>query len=103
MARHNAQVRNVGARRINLGADKGYDAAAFVADMRALNVTPHIAQNVSGRRSAKRIEEPFGWGKTIGGLARPMLRGVRKLGFKFTLTMAGYNLIRLPKLIEAAT
>jgi hypothetical protein len=87
--------------------------------MRALNVTPHIAQNLSGRRSAvdvrttrhsgyavsqrkrKRIEEPFGWGKTIGGLARPMLRGVKKLGFKFTLTMAGYNLIRLPKLIAA--
>ena len=108
-----------GARRITLGADKGYDAAAFVADMRALNVTPHIAQNLSGRRSAinarttrhpgytvsqqkrKRIEEPFGWGKTIGGLARPMLRGVRKLAFKFTLTMASYNLIRLPRLIEA--
>jgi transposase len=108
-----------GASRITLGADKGFDAASFVADMRALNVTPHIAQNISGRRSAidarttrhpgyavsqkkrKRIEEPFGWGKTIGGLARPMLRGVRKLGFKFTLTMAGYNLIRLPKLIEA--
>jgi len=87
--------------------------------MRALNVTPHIAQNLSGRRSAinarttrhpgytvsqqkrKRIEEPFGWGKTIGGLARPMLRGVRKLAFKFTLTMASYNLIRLPRLIEA--
>ena len=83
------------------------------------SVTPHIAQNISGRRSAvdarttrhpgyavsqqkrKRIEEPFGWGKTIGGLARPMLRGVKKLGFKFTLTMASYNLIRLPKLIEA--
>lgn len=108
-----------GARRITLGADKGYDAAAFVADMRALNVTPHVAQNISGRRSAvdarttrhpgyavsqqkrKRIEEPFGWGKTIGGLARPMLRGAQRLGFKFTLTMAGYNLIRLPKLIEA--
>jgi hypothetical protein len=41
-----------GARRITLGADKGYDAAAFLADMRALNVTPHIAQNISGRRSA---------------------------------------------------
>jgi len=108
-----------GAQRITLGADKGYDAAAFVADLRALNVTPHIAQNISGRRSAidarttrhpgyavsqqkrKRIEEPFGWGKTIGGLARPMLRGAKKLGFKFTLTMACYNLIRLPKLIEA--
>jgi hypothetical protein len=70
-----------GARRITLGADKGYDAAAFVADMRALNVTPHIAQNVSGRRSAidarttrhpgyvvsqqkrKRIEEPVWLGQ----------------------------------------
>ena len=92
---------------------------AFIADTRALNVTPHIAQNTSGRRSAldarttrhpgyeasqrtrKRIEEPFGWGKTIGGLARPMLRGIKKLDFKFTLTMAGYNLIRLPKLLAA--
>src|SRR5829696_7625524 len=108
-----------GARRITVGADKGYDAAEFVADLRVLNVTPHIAQNLSGRRSAidcrttrhpgygasqqkrKRVEEPFGWGKTIGGLGRPMLRGVKKLGFKFTLTMASYNLIRLPKLIAA--
>ena len=82
-------------------------------------MTPHVAQNTSNRRSAidgrttrhpgyavsqqkrKRIEEPFGWGKTIGGLARPMLRGARRLGFKFTLTMAAYDLIRLPKLIEA--
>jgi transposase len=111
--------RSPGVRRLTLGGDKGYDAASFVADMRALNVTPHIAQNTSGRRSAldarttrhpgyaasqrirKRIEEPFGWGKTIGGLARPMLRGVQKLGFKFTLTMASYNLIRLPKLLGA--
>jgi transposase len=110
-------VRHSPGARLTLGADKGYDAASFVADMRALNVTPHIAQNVSGRRSAidgrttrhpgyavsqqkrKRIEEPFGWGKTIGGLARPMLRGIGKLGFKFTLTMASYNLIRLPRLI----
>jgi hypothetical protein len=79
----------------------------FVADMRALDVRPHIAQNVSGRRSAidarttrhggymvsqqkrKRIEEPFGWGKTIGGLGQPMLRAVKKLSFKFALTMAG--------------
>jgi hypothetical protein len=108
-----------GRRRLTLGADKGYDAAAFVKDLRALNVTPHIAQNNTGRRSAidgrttrhpgyavsqqkrKRIEEPFGWGKTIGGLARPMLRGAARLGFKFTLTMAAYDLIRLPKLISA--
>jgi transposase len=108
-----------GARRLTLGADKGYDARAFVTDLRDFNVTPHIAQNDTGRRSAidrrttrhpgyavsqqkrKRIEEPFGWGKTIGGLARPMLRGARKLAFKFTLTMAGYNLIRIPKLLAA--
>jgi len=108
-----------GARRLTLGADKGYDARAFVADLRDFNVTPHIAQNLTGRRSAidgrttrhpgyavsqrkrKRIEEPFGWGKTIGGLARPMLRGIRKLQFKFTLTMASYNLIRIPKLLAA--
>ena len=87
--------------------------------MRTLNVTPHIAQNISGRRSAvdgrtirhagyavsqrkrKRIEEPFGWARRSADFARPMLRGVEKLGFKFTLTMAGYNLIRLPKLIAA--
>jgi hypothetical protein len=87
--------------------------------LRTLNVTPHIAQNDTSRRSAidgrttrhpgyavsqqkrKRIEEPFGWGKTIGGLARPMLRGAARLGFKFTLTMAAYDLIRLPKLLAA--
>ena len=49
----------------------------------------------------KRIEEPFGWARRSADFARPMLRGVEKLGFKFTLTMAGYNLIRLPKLIAA--
>jgi transposase len=109
-----------GAQRITLGGDKGFDTADFVADMRAFNVTPHIAQNTTGRRSAidgrttrhagyeisqqkrKRVEEPFGWGKTIGGLARPMLRGVKKLDFKFIWTMAAYDLIKLPRLIGAA-
>ena len=88
--------------------------------MRAFNVTPHVAQNTTGRRSAidgratrhagyetsqqkrQRIEEPFGWGKTIGGLARPMLRGVKKLDFKFIWTMVAYDLIKLPRLIGAA-
>jgi hypothetical protein len=106
-----------GAKRITLGTDKAYDAAEFVADLRALNVTPHVAKNESGRRSAidgrttrhpsyalsqqkrKRTEEPFGWAKTIGGLARPMLRGAGRLGFKFIFTMAAYNLVRLPKLV----
>jgi hypothetical protein len=48
----------------------------------------------------KRTEEPLGWGKTIGGLARPMLRGLARLRFKFILTMAAYDLIRLPKCSE---
>ena len=98
-----------GARRITLDAAEGY-AAAFVADLRALNLTPHIAQN--GRRSAidarttryprhamsqqkRKLEE-------LLGFAQPMLRGAKKRGFKFTLTMARYSLIRLPKLIGAA-
>ena len=83
-------------------------------------MSAHVAQNTTCRRSAidgrttrhcgyqisqqkrKLVEEPFGWGKTIGGLARPMLRGVEKLAFKFTLTMAAYDLIKLPRLIAAA-
>ena len=106
-----------GSRRLTLGADKAYDAREFVDDLRDLNVTPHIAQNTSNRTSAidarttrhpgyaisqqkrKRTEEPFGWGKTIGGLARPMLRGVACMRFKFILTMAAYDLVRLPKLL----
>jgi transposase len=111
--------RSPGSRRITLGADKAYDTRAFVDDLRDLNVTPHVAQNTSNRASAidarttrhpgyavsqqkrKRTEEPFGWAKTIGGLARPMLRGTARLRFKFTLTMAAYDLIRLPKLLGA--
>jgi hypothetical protein len=106
-----------GSHRITLGADKAYDVHGFVDDLRDLNITPHIAQNTTNRSSAidtrttrhpgyaisqqkrKRTEEPFGWGKTIGGLARPMLRGVARLRFKFILTMAAYDLIRLPKLL----
>ena len=105
--------------RITLAADKAYDAAAFIEELRDLKVTPHVAQNTSGRASAidrrttrhpgyalsqkkrKLIEEAFGWAKTIGGLGRPMLRGAARLGFKFTLTMAAYDLIRLPKLLAA--
>jgi transposase len=108
-----------GSRRLTLGADKAYDVREFVNDLRDLNITPHIAQNTSGRSSAidgrttrhpgyeisqqkrKRTEEPFGWGKSIGGLARPMFRGVARLRFKFALTMAAYDLIRLPKLLGA--
>src|SRR5215468_215505 len=100
-------------------ADKGFDTADFVSDMRDFNVTPHVAQNTTNRLSAidgrtirhcgyevsqqkrKRVEEPFGWGKTIGGVARPMLRGVKKLNSKFTMTMADYEHIKLTRLIGA--
>ena len=109
-----------GSRRLTLGADKAYDVHEFVDDLRDLNVTPHVAQNTTNRSSAidgrttrhpgyaisrqkrKRTEQPFGWAKTIGGLARPMLRGAARLRFKFTFTMAAYDLIRLPKLLGAS-
>lgn len=104
-------------RRITVGADKGYDTADFVADLRQMCVTPHVAQNVKGRASAidarttrhpgyavsqkkrKLVEEPFGWGKVTGGLARPMRRGVAHMGYAFTFVMGAYDLVRLPKLI----
>ena len=111
--------RQTGRHRATLGADKGYDAADFVVDLRALNVTPHIAQN-SSRRSAinrrttrhpgyatsqrvrKRIEEAFGWIKTTGGLRKTRHRGTERVGWTFTLTAAACNLVRLPKLLAAA-
>jgi hypothetical protein len=109
-----------GSRRLTLGADKAYDVHEFVDDLRDLNGPPHIAQNTTNRTSAidarttrhlgyaisqqkrKRTEEPFGWEKTIGALARPMLRGAARLRFKFTMTIAAYDLIRLPKLLGAS-
>ena len=108
-------------RRLTVGADKAYDTAGFVADLRQMCVTPHVAQNTSRRRSAidarttrhagyaasqrkrKLIEEAFGWAKTIGGLGRVKLKGTGRMGFAFTFAMAAYNLIRLPKLLRGAT
>jgi transposase len=105
---------------ITLGADRGYDAADFVEELRTLNVRPHVAQNTSGRRSAidkrttrhpgygksqrvrKRIEEAFGWIKTVAGLRKTKLRGLTKVDWAFTFAAAAYNLVRLPKLVEAA-
>ena len=106
-------------RAITLGADRGYDAADFVEELRTINVRPHVAQNVSRRRSAtdrrttrhagyaaslrarKRIEEAFGWIKIIAGLRRTKLRGLDKVDWSFTFAAAAYNLIRLPKLLGA--
>jgi hypothetical protein len=54
------------------------------------------------QRVRKRIEEAFGWAKTIAGLAKAKLRGTKRVAFKFTFTMAAYNLTRMPKLLAAA-
>jgi transposase len=105
------------AARSTLGADKAYDTRAFVAAMRRLGVPPHVAQHTTGRRSAidgrttrhpgyavsqrirKRIEEVFGWTREIGGMRRTLLRGLERVGWSFTLRVAAYNLVRLPKLM----
>ena len=106
--------------RITLGTDKGYDTQEFVAEMRRLGVTPHVTQNSKGRRSAidgrttrhvgyaaslrirKRIEEVFGWMKTVGGLRKTRHRGTARVGWMFTFVAAAYNLVRLPKLLAGA-
>jgi transposase len=105
---------------VTLGADKAYDTADFVAELREINVTPHVAQNNSRRRSAidarttrhagydvsqrirKRAEEIFAWVKTIAGLKKTKLRGIDKVGWSFTFALAAFNLIRLPKLLSQA-
>ena len=104
---------------VTLGADRGYDAADFVEELRGMNVRPHVAQNVSGRHSAigkrttrhpgyakslrirKRIEEAFGWIKTVAGLRQTKLRGLAKVDWAFAFA-AAYDLVRAPKLIAAA-
>lgn len=105
---------------ITLGADKAYDAEDFVNELRSMNVTPHVAQNTSGRSSAvdgrttrhggyavsqrirKRIEEAFGWIKTVAGQEKTSFRGRDRVAWAFTFAAAAYNLVRLPKLIAEA-
>ncbi len=102
---------------LTVGADKGFDAADFVADQRKTSVTPHVAQK--SRYSAidagstrheghalsikyrNRIEEAFGWAKTVGCLAQTVYRGVERVRSRFILTMAADILVRLPRLLEA--
>lgn len=104
-------------RQLTLGADKGFDAAEFVADLRQACVTPHVAQKprysaIDGRttrhagyalsiKHRKRIEEAFGWAKTVGGMAQTVYRGLEKVRSRFILTMAANNLARLPRLLAA--
>jgi transposase len=116
-----------GRRRITVGGDKGFDVEDFVHVLRERKVTPHIAIDghlsktgkprktaVDGRtlrhagydisqRCRKRIEEVFGWIKTTGGVAQVKVRGLAKIQAVFTFAILAYNLVRIPKLLEAPT
>ena len=107
-------------RQVTLGADRGYDTAGFIQQMREMKVTPHVAQNDSGRRSAvdarttrhegyaisqrkrKRVEEVFGWMKTVGLQRKTRFKGPDRTGWMFTLAAAAYNLVRMRNLQAAA-
>lgn len=101
---------------LTVAGDRGYDTRDFVAEMRGMNITPNVAQNTSGRRSAidgrttrhagyeisqrkrKRIEEVFGWLKTVAGFRQVRHRGVEKVAWMFTFGAAAYNLVRMRNL-----
>jgi transposase len=106
-------VRNV---RVTVGTDKAYDTHGFVEQMRDMNITPHVTQNTKGRSSAidgrttrhdgypvslhcrARIEEIFGWLKTVGGQRKTRYRGQRRVAWIFEFSLAAYNLVRMRKL-----
>ena len=103
--------------RVTLGADKGYDQREFIEELRQMEITPHVAQNQNRRRSRldqrttrhpgyevsqrkrKRIEEVFGWMKTVGLLRKLRHRGLERVGWVFTLAAAAYNLVRMRTLM----
>jgi transposase len=105
-----------GSRRITVGADKGYDAREFIDRLRERNVTPHVAMNDSRRRSAidqrtarhegymisqrrrKRVEEIFGWLKTVGFMRKTRHRGRDRVDWMFTFGLAAFNLVRIRNL-----
>jgi transposase len=103
------------------GADKGYDTKEFVAKLRELGITPHVAQNITSNRGSaidgrttrhwgyaasqkirKRIEEIFGWMKTVGCFRRTRFRGVARTQMAAYILVAAYNLTRMAKLMPAA-
>lgn len=106
-----------GNRRITVGMDKGYDRVGCVNELRQLNATPHVAQRkigsaIDGRtarhpgyavsqRARKRVEEIFGWMKTVGGYRKTRFRGVQRVGWGFTLAMTAYNMVRIRNLTLA--
>jgi transposase len=107
--------------RVTVAGDKGYDTKEFVREMRGLNVTPHVAQNEKrpggsaiderttrhagyqiSQQKRKRIEEVFGWMKTVGMLRKTRHRGVFKVGWVFTFVATAYNLVRMRNLLSPA-
>ena len=103
-----------GIKKRTVGADKNYDTAGFVEECRAMNITPHVARNdnhiggsaidsrtsrhcgyQSSQRCRKRVEEPFGWGKSVGLIRQMKVRGLSKVNSVFMLTMIGWNLTRM--------
>jgi transposase len=106
-------------RQVTLGADRGYDTRGFVTAVRDLHVTPHVTQNDRCRRSAidgrttrhegyaisqrrrKRVEEVFGWIKTVALQRKTRFRGVDRVGWMFTFAAAAYNLVRMRNLQTA--
>ena len=99
-------------RRVTVGGDKNFDLPAWVAAVRQMGITPHVAQNTTNRRSAidgrttrhpgyalsqrcrKKVEQPFGWMKTVGLLRKLRHRGGRKVDWIVSFTAAAYNLVR---------
>jgi transposase len=109
-----------GGHRVTVGADKAYDTKDFVCECRNMKVTPHVAQNtkrsggsaIDGRtvrhegydvsqKKRKRIEECFGWLKTIALMRKVRHRGIEKVGWVFTFAAAAYNLVRMRKLLAS--
>lgn len=107
-----------GTDRVTVGGDKGFDTRDFIAECRHLNITPHLAQNVKrnggsaidgrttrhagyaiSQRKRKRIEECFGWMKTIALVRKVRHRGIEKVGWIFTFAAAAYNLVRMRNLL----
>lgn len=110
-----------GDHRITLAADKAYDTKDFVKEMRGMNVTPHVSQNQRraggsamdarttrhpgyevSQRKRKRIEEIFGWMKTVGMFRKTRHRGLDRVAWVFTFTAAAYNLVRMRNLLSPA-
>ncbi len=105
---------------VTIGADKAYDTKDFVEETRNMNATPHVAQNNKARKSAiderttrhpgyaisqqkrKRVEEIFGWMKTVGGMRKLRHRGLQLVGWMFTFAAAAYNLVRIRNLATAS-